>query len=146
MRFEQSIDVDAPVETVWSFIADVETWHEWTPSISRIERLDDEPFGLGSKARVKQPRFPALVWEVTAFEPGRSFSWTQKSPGMTSVGDHAAEPRTGGGTRVTLAVEQRGPLAPVFGLLTGRLTRRYVDMEARGLKARAEAAAGGSPG
>ena len=37
-------------------------------------------------------------------------------------------------------IEQRGPLGVVVGLLTRRMTRRYLDLEARGLKARSERA------
>ena len=36
---------------------------------------------------------------------------------------------------VTLSLHQTGFLAPIVGLLSARLTRRYIDMEANGLKA-----------
>ena len=40
---------------------------------------------------------------------------------------------------MTAALEQDGPLGPVVGLLTRRLTRRYLDIEVRGIKQRCEA-------
>jgi hypothetical protein len=39
---------------------------------------------------------------------------------------------------VRLTLDQSGLLAPVVGAFFGRLTRRYVDMEADGLKRRCE--------
>jgi hypothetical protein len=39
---------------------------------------------------------------------------------------------------VTASLEQGGVLGPVVGLLTKRLTNRYLDMEVNGLKAHCE--------
>lgn len=138
MRVETAIEIDADQERVWEVMTDVERWPEWTASVERAERLDDGPLRVGSRARLKQPRFPPVVWDVTELEPGQSFAWTAKSPGVTSVGRHRAVPRTGGGVTVTLSLEQSGPLAPLLALFTAKLTRRYVDTEARGLKRRCE--------
>jgi uncharacterized membrane protein len=138
MRVETTLDIDAPAERVWEVMADVERWPEWTASVERAERLDDGPLRLGSRARLKQPRFPPVVWEVTELEPGRSFAWTAKNVGLTSVGRHRVVARGEGGATVTLTLEQEGPMAPLLALLTGKRTRRYVDTEAQGLKRRCE--------
>jgi carbon monoxide dehydrogenase subunit G len=50
MKIEMSTEIDAPSERVWEVMSDVERWHEWTPSITSIERLDEAPFGAGSRA------------------------------------------------------------------------------------------------
>jgi hypothetical protein len=104
-----------------------------TESVTRVQRLDDGPFGKGSRARVNQPRLPPAIWTVTEFEDGRSFTWESRTPGIVTTGTHTV---TGEG--VTLALTQKGPTAPLVGLLYGRLTRRYVTMEAQGLKRIAE--------
>jgi len=55
------------------------------------------------------------------------------------VGTHEIVP-TDRGSRVTLGTRFGGPLGPMLGRLTSGLTRRYVQMEAEGLKRRSEAA------
>ena len=148
MHHEISIEIAASPELIWSTLSDVERWPEWTPSVSEVERLDAGDFGAGSRARVKQPGMPRLVWEVTEYVPGEVFSWASKAPGVTTTGGHrlAADPsaRAGGGdvpgdrVTVTLTLDQEGFLAAVVWRLTGSRSRRYVQMEADGLKRRCE--------
>lgn len=139
MRYETSVEIEATPELIWPVLIDVERWPEWTPSMRRVERVDEGEFGVDSRVRIKQPRLPAVIWRVTAFEPGRSFSWIARGAGMTTVADHRLAAGPTGATVVTLSIHQSGPLAPVLALFTERLTKRYVLMEAGGLKARSEA-------
>ena len=140
MRFEATIDVAAPRRQVFDVYADVERWPEWTASVTSIERLDEGPLRVGSRARVRQPRLPVAVWEVTELVPGERFTWVARGPGIVTTGIHIArESDRPGVTEVTAALEQDGPLGPVVGLLTRRLTRRYLDIEVRGIKQRCEA-------
>lgn len=136
--FRTAIDIAAPADRIWSVVRDVERWHEWTASISSIERLDDGPLRMGSRATVRQPKLPKNVFQVTALEEGRGFSWESRSPGLRGIGHHWIEP-TSAGSRVTLGVDFRGPLAWLVTRLYGTLTQRYIEMEAEGLKRRCEA-------
>jgi hypothetical protein len=81
---------------------------------------------------------PALVWEVSALEPGVSFSWRSVGPGITTVGIHALQETADAGVTVTLGLHQSGAVAPIIGLFIGARSRRYVQMEADGLQKRAE--------
>jgi hypothetical protein len=139
VEYTVSVDIHASPERIWSELIDVERWPEWTKSVTRVERLEVGPFGLGSRARVKQPKLPPLVWTVTDFQPEQAFTWTASSSGITSVGEHWLRPGDAQTCTVTLAIRQSGPLAPIVGLLTSGLTRRYVNIEAQGLKQRCEA-------
>lgn len=138
MDVETAVDIDTPPEHVWAVMTDLERWPEWTMSVERAERLDDGPLRVGSRARLKQPRFPSVVWTVTDLEPGRSFAWTAKNIGITSIGEHRIALQASGAVTVNLSLHQHGPLAPLLALFTGTLTRRYVDTEAQGLKRRCE--------
>jgi hypothetical protein len=56
---------------------------------------------------------------------------------------HWIEPHAGG-SRVTLSVQYGGLAGDVIGRLTASLNRRYIALEADGLKRRAEALAAGA--
>src|SRR5262245_43128336 len=96
MDFDISIDIAAPPDVVWPVMSDVERWHEWTASVRGVTLLDKGPLKIGSRAMIRQPRFPPAVWKVTELEPGRSFTWTTGAPGMLVYGRHSVAPIAGG--------------------------------------------------
>ena len=118
-------------------MSDIERWHEWTASIRSVIRTNDGPMGVGSTALVKQPKLAPANFVVTTWEPNRGFDWATRNPVVSAVGHHWIEPDPQG-SRVTLGVEFNGPLAGLVGWLYGGLTRRYIGMEAAGLKRRVE--------
>jgi uncharacterized membrane protein len=138
MITDSSIEVDAPASTVWDVFSDVEQWPRWTTSVRNLEALDGAVIEVGKRFRIEQPRFPRLVWEVTEVDPGRSWTWRQRSPGGTTLATHDVIPQGPDRTLVVQRIDQRGPLGVLVGLLTRRLTRRYLAMEAQGLKAESE--------
>jgi uncharacterized protein YndB with AHSA1/START domain len=140
LDYELTFEIAAPPELVWAILVDVERWPEWTGSMREVTKLDGDELAAGKTVRVRQPRMPALIWEVSELEPGKSFSWRSSSPGITTLGTHRVRPAAGSRTKVTLGIHQSGPLAPTVALLTGGRTKRYVQMEADGLKTRCEAA------
>jgi uncharacterized membrane protein len=140
MRFQDTIAIAAPARRVFDVWADVEHWPDWTSSVTSVQRLDEGPLGVGSRARVRQPRLPTAVWEVTELVPGEFFTWVARGPGVRTTGRHAVSPADAAGhVTVTATLEQAGLLGPLVGLLTGRLTRRYLRTEAEGLKRHCEA-------
>ncbi len=133
MQFSITIDVEAPPEVVFAVLSDVERWPEWTPSVTRIERLDDGPLAVGSRARVRQPKLLPAVWEVTELSEGQGFTWVTRSPGVLVAARHRVEPAPGG-ARATLSVEFSGILAALVARLTRGLNERYLALEAEGLR------------
>ncbi len=138
MITEGSIEIEAPASVVWDVFTDVERWSEWTASIERIVALDGPRIEVGKRFEIKQPRMPKLVWEVTEVEAGVSWTWRQKAPGSTAFATHEVTAIDAERTVVRQTIDQRGPLGVVVGWLTRRLTRRYLDLEAQGLKQRSE--------
>ena len=138
MMTESTVEIEAPASLVWDVFVDVERWPDWTTSVERIVPLDGPGIEIGNRFEIKQPRVPKLVWEVTEVEPGTSWTWRQRSPGGTTFASHNVIASETGTTPVRQRIDQRGPVGVTLGLLTRRLTRRYLDLEARGLKARSE--------
>ena len=134
-----TIDIAAPPARVWPIMSDVEHWHEWTPSIRKVVRLDSGPMAVGSRVRVHQPRLPVAFWRVTEWRPGESFTWVSRNPAVQVTARHAIEP-IAGGSRVTLSLQYEGIFGALLARLTRGITERYVGLEAKGLKARSEAA------
>ena len=141
MEFTHQVVIDAPVERVWAVYADVEHWADWTASIRSVELLDGASLVLGAKAKIRQPKLPVATWEVTALAEGRSWTWVATGPGARTTADHAMTPQADGTTLVETRLTQEGPLGAVIGRVYASLTRRYLAMEAAGLKARCESAA-----
>lgn len=135
--FEITVEIAAPPERVWKVMTDVELWPEWTESVQSVKRLDDGEFRIGSRARIKQPKFLPATWEVIQIDPGRSFTWVTRSPGMVASGRHRVEP-TAKGSRATLSVAYGGLLAGLVAKVLGGITDRYLMFEAAGLKQRSE--------
>jgi len=136
MHFETTIEINAPLDKVWATLFDVERWPEWTASMSEVQRLEDKELIVGSKVRIKQPKMPSLVWEITELDRGRSFTWRSSSPGIMTIGTHHLEPLAEAGTAVTLGIHLSGAFAPIGGLFMSGRIRQYVQMEADGLKER----------
>ena len=85
---------------------------------------------------LEQPGLPRATWTVTAWEPGRSFTWESRAPGVVSTGVHDLLPGPDGAT-IHLALRWTGPLAGIVRLLLGRRTLDSVTREAAALEATA---------
>lgn len=134
-HFSRTIEIAAPPERVWPVMSDIDRWHEWTPSITSVKRLKDEPFAVGTRVMIRQPKLPPALWRITDIEPGRSFTWVSVAPGLRVYGRHRVEAAPGG-SRATLGIDIDGALGGLWGWLSRGITERYIAMEAEGLAAR----------
>lgn len=141
MEFRTTTDVDAPADVIFAVMTDVERWPEWTPTVTRVERLggSSQPLAIGSRIRIVQPKVPPAEWTVSSLEAGRGFRMTSRSPGATVVANHWIEPTDDGhGSRVILSVTFSGWLGRMIGRVMGGLNERYLAQEAEGLRRRSE--------
>lgn len=139
MRTEATrIDIACAPEHVWDVVADVVRWPQWTPSITQVEPLDRPELAIGHRYRIRQPGTRAMVWTVTRLEPGSAFWWATGRSGTGVEARHAVAP-VPAGSRVHLQLGFSGPLGGLVALLTRTRNRRYLRMEAMGLKDRCEA-------
>ncbi len=143
MAIRDDLHIEAPVERVWALTIDVERWPELTPTVTSVERLDEGPIGLGSQARIIQPKQRPAVWTVTRFEPPSAFEWETTAMGVTMVGTHHLIP-DGDGCRNVLGLEVRGRGAGLVRALVGRRIQQAIETENRGFQAAADAATAAS--
>jgi uncharacterized protein YndB with AHSA1/START domain len=133
--------VNAPPERVWALISDVRHWPDLLPTtVTSVTAVDvTRPEEPGARYVMEQPRIPRATWTMLEWAPPRRFVWQSAMPGVRTTGTHVVDPTADGGARLTLGIAWTGPLAPLVRLAYGRLTQRYVDIEAGQVKARAEA-------
>ncbi|WP_123023323.1 SRPBCC family protein [Mycolicibacterium stellerae] len=137
MFTDHAIDIDAPAARVWDVFSDVERWPDWTASVTSLKALDGPGLAVGKRFEIKQPRLPRLVWQVTALDEGRSWTWEQHSPGGRTIAVHEVHP-TEGRTKVMQRLDQHGPVGSLVARMMRGTTKRYLELEAQGLKARSE--------
>jgi hypothetical protein len=102
--------------------------------------LTPAPPAKGSRVRLKQPKLPEGIWDVTAWDAPSYFEWSQRTSGMTSVAGHRVEALGDGRACLTLTLDMRGLLIPVMALFYKDLTNRYMTREAEGMKRASESA------
>jgi len=117
---------------------EVERWPEWTPTVTKIQRLDPGSLTVGSRAVIWQPKLLPAKWRVTELDDSRkSFTWETRGPGMRLQARHRVD-TAGNNSRATLSIHFSGLLGPLFAWLTRNLNDRYLALEAKGLRERSE--------
>jgi len=137
VRIEHVLEIDAPLERLWTLTVEVEGWPLFTPTVTSVERLDDGPLRVGSRVSLKQPGQPPRVWTVTALEPGRRFAWSTRLFGTTMTGVHELD-ATSVGTRNVLRVELTGWASSLVGALARVPIARALARENEGFRSAAE--------
>ncbi|MDF5756045.1 SRPBCC domain-containing protein [Spongiactinospora sp. TRM90649] len=110
VRSESSVIVDADPWTVWSVLADLRRWPEWTPG-HRVLELGDiapgEPFVWRLGGVKIRSRFAVV-------SPGRELTWTGVFLAYQAVDRQTLEPLPRGRTKVTIRESLAGPLVPLI--------------------------------
>ena len=76
------IDVDAPVETVWRVLTELEQWPSWNPDVTSM--TVDGPLARGTVFRWKAgPR--TIVSTIERVEPPRTVVWSGKTLGVKAT-------------------------------------------------------------
>jgi carbon monoxide dehydrogenase subunit G len=113
MRFESSIDVNAPVSKVWALIDKLEEWPQWMPSIKKIERVSKGPLTVGSQLSVTAKvsgLIVRLLMTITELIPERRVVLEGKVVGTTLKRFYALE-AANGRTKITIGGDASGALA-----------------------------------
>ncbi len=113
MRFESSIDINAPVKKVWALVDRVEEWPEWMPSIRKIERVSRGPLAAGSQVSVTvrvSGLTVKLLMTITEFVPEQNVVLEGRALGTKLTRFYVLEPANGR-TKVTIGGDVSGALA-----------------------------------
>jgi carbon monoxide dehydrogenase subunit G len=113
MRFESSIDINAPTEKVWALIDRLEEWPQWMPSIKKIEKVSKGPLTAGSQLSVTAKvsgLMVKLLMTITKFVPERKVVLDGKALGTKLTRFYTLEP-VNGKTKVTIGGDISGALA-----------------------------------
>jgi uncharacterized membrane protein len=138
MRFEESIEIEAPRHRVWEVLSDLEAWPDHIETVEVVEMLTPGPPAVGSKVRLRQPKLPEGTWDITVWDPPSFFEFRQKSGGVGTTAGHRVEELADDRSRLTLILEMKGGITPIVGLFFKELTQSYMNTEARGIKKEAE--------
>jgi uncharacterized membrane protein len=138
MLTEDTIEIDAPAQLVWEIFSDVERWPEWTASVTSLVGRDGAELAVGKRFSIKQPGMPKLVWKVTEIDPGVSWTWVQSAPGALASARHEVIAQPDSRTLVRQQLGQRGVLGALVARLMVKKTKRFLQLEAQGLKTRSE--------
>lgn len=99
-------DIAASAETVWNVITEVEGMADTLTGVTRVERVDDgDGFGVGTRwreTRVVMKREATEEMEVTAVDPGRSYTVESDSRGVHYHSVLSVEAAGDGSSRLTM--------------------------------------------
>src|SRR5262245_29037816 len=87
-KYSTSISINADQESVWKVLSDVVHWSEWTPTVTKVEVLDEPELKLNNRYKVYQPKLQPAVWTVSILTSPASFIWESRMPGMHMVAEH----------------------------------------------------------
>jgi carbon monoxide dehydrogenase subunit G len=126
IRLSAQVCIDAPVEQVWTTLADLEGIVRWVPAIRRA-RCPAAHRGVGA-SRVCELDAATIVETIEAWDEGKSFGYRgEGAPMMRQARNHWAVEARGAQTLVTSRAEVSlagGWLGRLFEPLAGWLFRR----------------------
>ena len=134
-KYSTSITINASPNAVWKVLSDVAHWHEWTPTVAKVEVLNTPELKLGNRYNVIQPKLQPAEWTVTELTTS-SFTWESKAPGMHMVAEHILTSKGMNQTELTLTFAFNGWLGNLIGRMYGKMTAEYIQTEAQSLKKR----------
>jgi uncharacterized membrane protein len=138
LRMEESVEIARPVEDVYAFLANIDSFSQWSGTVVDANRPATDALGVGHTFTLAQKflgrRFDSPC-EVTALEPNRRFGYrTIGRVPLPFSFDFTLEP-SGSGTRVDVVVEgEPGSFVNLAGPLFERAGRRQLNHDLETMK------------
>ena len=118
-RFEERIDVAAPVDRVYAYVSDMTTHEDWSGNGLKVTKETDGPVAVGTVYATTSKQFGTQRERstITEMSPGRAFAWD--SVGALGRAHHAFALEGNGGD-VTHVAKSAEIVEPKFlAKLTG---------------------------
>lgn len=131
MQLERTFVLDAPVETVFDYVADFENTNEWDPGTIATRRTGGDG-GVGTtyaNRSVFLGREVDLAYETIAHERPHHVVFRGRNKGTTATDDLGFVPEGDGRTRMTYRATFDFPL--LIGLVAPVVARRPLQALAR---------------
>jgi uncharacterized membrane protein len=139
-KVADEVVIDAPIDTVWEVITDLEAYPDWADGIleASIESTTDEGYPDRARFRV-DARIAEVRYVLQYAYDDHDVSWRLVEGETISQLDGVYELATtdDGGTHVRYALEVDVDM-PVPGFLKKRAAKQILEQGLRGLKRRAE--------
>lgn len=135
VRYIQHVEINAPLDTVWSLMSDIAGWPRWNPDITAATLLGElQP---GSTFRWKAGP-GTIVSTLEAVEPQQLMAWSGRLPGIKAVHIWRLE---GDAMHTTVTTEEswEGLVATLFKGYSQKTLQRAVESGLALLKTAAEA-------
>jgi uncharacterized membrane protein len=144
MRVVAPIEISAPPDAVWEWVADPARALDFFSGLTRWEVLSDEPTGMGARyrmlLRVGSAEVGGVV-EVIEYDEARDMAWTSVT-GLDQRGRWRLRARPGNRTRVELRLAYGVAGAGLFGWVAERIAaptvRGHLERTVRQLKRQVE--------
>jgi hypothetical protein len=75
-----TVDIRCTPEEAFDYLVDLRNELEWNPRVEAIEKVGDDPIGLGTRYRAKWKSSPWLVVECVAYDRPRSYAYHNGGP------------------------------------------------------------------
>jgi uncharacterized membrane protein len=131
-RLDNSIEIKSPPETVFAYLADVESHPEWVKWTKDAEVTSVEKTGIGSTSSMKMqvgPRKETVEAIVTEYKPDEFVTW-RHTRGMEMTDRLAVVPFRDG-TKVAWSVDYTPPMGGMGKLMDLLFMERLFDQLAK---------------
>ncbi|MBK6886124.1 MAG: SRPBCC family protein [Tetrasphaera sp.] len=119
----------AAPDRLWAEVSAVQAWPDVLPTFDAVRHIaGPHPPQVGTRFAVRQPGLVALTYEVTDWDPPRSFTWVGRTLGVTTTARHTVEPAPAG-SRVTLGLDWSGPFAWLVRILFSAKASQMIASE-----------------
>lgn len=136
-KYQESIDIQCPVENVFEYIIDATTFHVWVETTVDAWQVSEGPVALGTRySEIVTPKFSRaegnveVNWEVAEFEENRLISFENHSSFGYQKQSFTLTP-TKEGTRLLVSgihrfADRRRFIQPVMGFFIKRERRKHL--------------------